>query len=173
MTKIYRSRTDRKITGLCGGLAELFGIDATLLRLLVVIAAFFSGGVVIPLYFLAVLVIPNEPYTGGPYGGGSGYAPEGGYAHKWGYQYGSWKDWKRAEKHYRKAQKYGWAPQHDNPNYEAEHAHDSSGYRDSAGSNLDDMMKDIEKKAMRKEIEELRAKVAQFEKQQNQTKGDV
>lgn len=173
MTKIYRSRTDRKIAGLCGGLAELFGIDATLLRLLVVIAAFFSAGVVIPLYFLAVLVIPNEPYTGGPYGGGPGYAREDGYGHKWGYQYGSWKDWKRADKHYRKAQKYGWAPQYDNPADEAEHARRASGYEDAAGSHLDDMMNDIEKKAMRKEIEELRAKVARYEQQQNQAKGDV
>lgn len=173
MTKIYRSRTNRKITGLCGGLAELFGIDATLLRLLVVITAFFSAGVVIPLYFLAVLVIPNEPYTGGPYGPSAGYASEGGYGHQWGRQYGSWKDWKRAEKHYRKAQKYGWAPTQDSQYYETEHTHASSGYGNSDGSNLDDMMKDIEKKAMKKEIEELRAKVAQFEKQQNQTKGEV
>ncbi|NTZ19261.1 PspC domain-containing protein [Paenibacillus sp. JMULE4] len=169
MTKIYRSRTDRQITGLCGGLAELFGIDATLLRLLVVIAAFFSAGVVIPLYFLAALVIPNEPYSGGPYGGGPGYASEGGFGHKW----GSCKDWKRAEKHYRKAQKYGWAPQHDNPAYEREYAQPASGYGEPARSSLDDMMKDIEKKALRKEIEELRAKVAQYEKQQNQPKGDV
>ncbi|MFH5181538.1 PspC domain-containing protein [Paenibacillus sp. TAB 01] len=64
MTRLFRSRTDRKITGLCGGLAETLNIDSNLLRLLLVITAFFSGGVVIPLYFLAVIVIPNEPYTG-------------------------------------------------------------------------------------------------------------
>lgn len=172
MTKLYRSRTDRKITGLCGGLAEYFGIDATLLRLLVVIAAFFSGGVVIPLYFLAALVIPSEPYTGGPYGHGYGYRPEGGYGHKWGQNFGSWKDWKYAEKHYRKAQKYGWAPPQDRHAYESEYAQ-APDYGTSDGSSLDDMMKDIEKKAMKKEIEELRAKVAQYEKNQTQPKGDA
>ena len=65
MTRLFRSRTDRKITGLCGGLAETLNIDSNLLRLLLVITAFFSGGVVSPHYFLAVVVSPNEPYTGG------------------------------------------------------------------------------------------------------------
>ncbi len=65
MTKLYRSRTDRKITGLCGGLAETLGFDATLLRLLVVITTLFSGGVVIGIYVLAALVIPSELGTAG------------------------------------------------------------------------------------------------------------
>ncbi|UUZ83516.1 PspC domain-containing protein [Paenibacillus sp. P26] len=76
MTKLYRSRTDRKITGLCGGLADTLNIDATLLRLVVVVTAFFSGGVIIPLYFLAALVIPSEPWNGGPYGPEFNYGEE-------------------------------------------------------------------------------------------------
>ncbi|CAG7648976.1 PspC domain-containing protein [Paenibacillus allorhizosphaerae] len=178
MTRIYRSRTDRKITGLCGGLAETLGMDATLLRLIVVVTTFFSGGIMIPLYFLATLVIPSEPWHGGPYGPEPGF---GGHAHsgcgsKWGHQsgqqYGSWRDWRRAEKYYRKASKYGWAPPHERNEYEAGYTHQTGPQADN-GSNLDDMMKDIEKKAMWKEIEELRAKVAKYEKQQQSTKGDV
>lgn len=174
MTKLYRSRTDRKFTGLCGGLAETLGFDATLLRLLVVITTFFSGGVVIAIYILAALVIPSEPWHGGPHGPGygGGANPYGG---KWDHQYGSWKDWKRAEKHYRKAQRYGWGSPQQPGGCEAEYAAgQSQAAGGTTGSDLDDMMKDIEKKAMWKEIEELRAKVAQYEKQQqNQTKGEV
>jgi hypothetical protein len=48
------------------------------------------------------------------------------------------------------------------------YAYSDSYAGEAAKSNIDDMMKDIEKKAMWKEIEELRAKLAQFEKQQGQ-----
>lgn len=168
MTKLFRSRRDRKITGLCGGLAETLNIDSNLLRLLLVITAFFSGGVVIPLYFLAVLVIPSEPYPGGPYGPGPGFGygdwkgAEASYGREWGSR--SW----------RKQRRCGHSYDHGDPR---EYGHEGpsggayQGQGQSAGSNLDDMMKDIEKKAMWKEIEDLRAKVAQYEKQQ--TKGDV
>ena len=61
MSKLYRSRRDKKVTGLCGGLAEAMNVDATLLRLLVVITTFFTGGTVIFIYFVAALVIPKEP----------------------------------------------------------------------------------------------------------------
>ncbi|MDO3681084.1 PspC domain-containing protein [Paenibacillus ehimensis] len=172
MSKLYRSRSDRKITGLCGGLAESMNVDATLLRLIVVVTAFFSGGVVIPLYFLAALVIPSEPWTGGPHGYGPSYSGDG-CGHPGG-NYPNWREWRRAEKHYRRAQRHGWAPPHEGNRYEGEYAA-SSNPGGTAGSDLDDMMKDIEKKAMWKEIEELRSKVAQYEKNQNQkpSKGDV
>ncbi|MFD0711957.1 PspC domain-containing protein [Paenibacillus sp. GCM10027626] len=61
MNKLYRSRTDHKLSGLCGGLAKYFGIDATLIRLALVIAAFFSVGSVVIIYFLAALIVPKEP----------------------------------------------------------------------------------------------------------------
>ncbi|MCZ8513644.1 PspC domain-containing protein [Paenibacillus filicis] len=180
MSKLYRSRTDRKITGLCGGLAETLNVDANLLRLVLVVTAFFSGGVVIPLYFLATLVIPSEPYHGGPYGpdysfgGGRGCGHRRGEWEDWKSWKHGWKEWKHAEKHYRRAQRHGWAPHEHRDEYEGEYTHAGPNARpeQTSGSNLDDMMKDIEKKAMRKEIEELREKVASYEKNQN-TKGDV
>lgn len=43
MKKIYRSRKNKKIAGICGGLAEMFSQDPTLIRLLVVLAALVTG----------------------------------------------------------------------------------------------------------------------------------
>jgi hypothetical protein len=144
-------------------------MDPTLVRLIAAFSIPLTSGIAIPIYFLAVLVIPNEPWNGDPYeaGRGQGRGGEG----PWKAQgYNSWKDWRRAEKYYRKAQRYGWTPPQERP-YENEYA--KAAGQNAAGSDLDDMMKDIEKKAMWKEIEELRSKVAQYEKQQKQSKGDV
>lgn len=58
--KLYRSRTNKKIFGVCGGLAEYFECDATLIRLGVALAALLAGGGIV-VYLIAALVIPNEP----------------------------------------------------------------------------------------------------------------
>jgi len=60
MNKLYRSRTDNKLTGLCGGLAQYFNIDATIIRLLAVVAAFFSLGSVVMIYVIAAIIVPKE-----------------------------------------------------------------------------------------------------------------
>lgn len=62
--KLTRSVTDKKLTGLCGGLARYLGVDATLVRLLVVVATFFSFGTVVFLYIIGSLIIPQESYGG-------------------------------------------------------------------------------------------------------------
>ena len=41
LKKLYRSTTDSKLAGLCGGIAEWFGIDSTIVRVLVVIPQLF------------------------------------------------------------------------------------------------------------------------------------
>lgn len=141
MRKLYRSRRDSKLFGLCGGLADYFNIDPTLLRLVTAITAFFSGGAVIPLYILASLVIPKEPVFDPPYGSVGPFTPpysSGGC----GYGHG--------------------------PSRRQSPTPPSPGYAEPAKDPLDEMMKDVEKKAMHKEIEELRAKLAQYEK----NKGD-
>ncbi|WP_223068021.1 PspC domain-containing protein [Paenibacillus caui] len=61
MNKLFRSRRDKKISGLCGGLAQWLGFDATILRLIAVIAAFCSFGMIVALYLIASLVVPEEP----------------------------------------------------------------------------------------------------------------
>lgn len=59
--KLYKSDTDKKLCGVCGGIAEFFGIDSTLVRLAWVILAVFAGtGLLV--YILAALIMPNRPY---------------------------------------------------------------------------------------------------------------
>lgn len=62
MKKLYRSRTNRKLSGLCGGLGDYFKIDPTFIRLIVLFLCFFT--VFFPVliaYFIAVLIVPLEP----------------------------------------------------------------------------------------------------------------
>ncbi|ASA19714.1 PspC domain-containing protein [Paenibacillus donghaensis] len=62
MRKLFRSESNKRISGLCGGLAQYFGIDASMLRLLTVIAAFFSFGTVLFIYIVASIFIPKETF---------------------------------------------------------------------------------------------------------------
>lgn len=59
MKKLFRSSTDRKICGVCGGIAEYFDIDPTLVRLGWIIFTCF-GGAGIWAYIIAAIVIPKE-----------------------------------------------------------------------------------------------------------------
>ena len=62
MQKLYRSRTDRVLAGICGGLGNYFNIDATVIRLVFTLLLIFTG--ILPLliaYFIAVCIIPLEP----------------------------------------------------------------------------------------------------------------
>jgi phage shock protein C len=58
--RLYRSRTDRKIAGVCGGLAEYFGIEPTIIRLGFVLGLILAGGTATA-YLIMALVIPEEP----------------------------------------------------------------------------------------------------------------
>ena len=58
--KLYRSNTNKKLFGVCGGLAKYFDIDATVIRLILVLAVIFAGVGIIA-YLAAALVIPEEP----------------------------------------------------------------------------------------------------------------
>ncbi len=58
--KFYRSRSNRSIAGVCGGLSEYFGIDATLIRILALVCIF-AGGATLWLYLILWLVVPYEP----------------------------------------------------------------------------------------------------------------
>jgi phage shock protein PspC (stress-responsive transcriptional regulator) len=61
--RLTRSRTDRKIAGVCGGLAEYFGVDAAPIRLLWVILSILCGAVIggVIAYAIAWLIIPRPP----------------------------------------------------------------------------------------------------------------
>ena len=57
--RLYRSRTNRKVAGVCGGLAEYFNIDATLMRVLFVVLALL-GGPGLLIYLVLWIVVPAE-----------------------------------------------------------------------------------------------------------------
>ncbi len=57
--KIYRSSTNRKIAGVCGGIAEYFDIDPTLVRLLWVIASWIGGSGLLA-YIIACVIMPER-----------------------------------------------------------------------------------------------------------------
>ncbi|UVI31356.1 PspC domain-containing protein [Paenibacillus spongiae] len=159
MKKLYRSRRDKKLFGLCGGVAEMLNVDATLLRILLIVLTVFTSGAMILVYILAGLVVPKEPptyngfgpggyggYNNGGYNGGFGTPPHGGQGYGGPYTNtppqpgptGSFTNWQNAQG---QGQAHG-----------------------QSASNLDSMMDDLEKKALRKEIEELRAKLSKLEK---------
>ena len=58
--KLYRSKKDKMIAGVCGGIAEYFDIDSTLVRLLTVIFVLLGGAGVIA-YIIAWIIIPQTP----------------------------------------------------------------------------------------------------------------
>lgn len=58
--RLYRSRTERMIGGVCGGLGEYFNIDPTLVRLLFVVFAL-TGGSGLLAYLIFLIVVPEEP----------------------------------------------------------------------------------------------------------------
>ncbi len=62
MNRLYRSRTERKVSGICGGLGVYLGIDPTVIRLVVLFLIIISG--VLPGligYLIAIWIIPEEP----------------------------------------------------------------------------------------------------------------
>lgn len=58
--QLYKSNQNRMIDGVCGGIAEYFDIDPTLVRLLWVLFSAMGGSGVIA-YIIAALIIPREP----------------------------------------------------------------------------------------------------------------
>lgn len=161
MKTIYRSQRDKKVMGVCGGLGEAFGIDSTIVRLVTVVATIFSSGAVIPVYIIAGLVMPKDPT----------FQPYGHMNHGWGPHVppnpgrpGSFNP---------NAQYYGPPPQPQQPPFShTSQGHYGPGTGAPTGADLDGMMNDLEKKALQKEIEQLKVRLAKFENN-NDNKGDV
>lgn len=59
--KLYRSRRDQKLCGVCAGIAEYFSIDPTIVRLLFVLFALTASGILA--YIICALLIPEETDT--------------------------------------------------------------------------------------------------------------
>jgi phage shock protein PspC (stress-responsive transcriptional regulator) len=60
--RLYRSRTDRQLAGVCGGLADYLGLDPSIVRVAFVVLALL-GGPGLLLYIILALVVPEEPMT--------------------------------------------------------------------------------------------------------------
>jgi phage shock protein C len=58
--KLYRSRTERMLAGVCGGLAQYFNVDATLMRVLFIVLAVL-GGAGLVIYVAMWIIVPKEP----------------------------------------------------------------------------------------------------------------
>lgn len=58
--RLYRSRDDRMIAGICGGLGEYLNVDPTVVRLVVVILGMTLGFPILA-YLIAWFIIPEEP----------------------------------------------------------------------------------------------------------------
>lgn len=63
--RLFRSSADRRVGGVCGGFAEYFDVDPTLVRLVVVILTIYPGAVIfgVVAYLLAWAIIPSAPYA--------------------------------------------------------------------------------------------------------------
>lgn len=60
MKKLYKSRTDAKISGVCGGIAKYLNVDPTLVRLVTLIAVL-TAGVGFVAYIACAVIMPYEP----------------------------------------------------------------------------------------------------------------
>jgi len=60
--KLYKSATDEKIDGVCGGIAEYFGIDSTIVRLVWVVFTLMGGSGILA-YIIAMFVMHDPPET--------------------------------------------------------------------------------------------------------------
>ena len=58
--RLIRRTDDKVIGGVCSGLADYLGVDATLIRVLAVVAALFSLGTVVVAYVVAWALMPTE-----------------------------------------------------------------------------------------------------------------
>jgi phage shock protein C len=86
--RLYRSTTDRSISGVCGGVAAWLGLDPSLVRVAWVLLALVSGGLFVILYIAMAIVVPDAP---------PGWAPRGhmhppggppGYGQTWDQRWG-------------------------------------------------------------------------------------
>ncbi|CAM3608192.1 MULTISPECIES: PspC domain-containing protein [Saccharibacillus] len=169
MHRFYRSTQDRMLTGLCGGLAREFGVNPTLLRILFLVAIPLTSGAMLPIYFIASLVIPKAPappYY--PYGPDEyGRDPYGRDA----YGQGPYRAESDREPHAPRPLREEREFERPFPPHRPQMQRADLKKRDIPDSGIDAMMEDIEKKALKKEVEELKHKLSKYEN--DNPKGDL
>ncbi|MDF9759503.1 phage shock protein PspC (stress-responsive transcriptional regulator) [Peribacillus simplex] len=60
MKKLYKSTQEKLLSGVLGGLSEMYKIDVSLLRILTALSCFFTGGIVLLIYIIAAIVLPTD-----------------------------------------------------------------------------------------------------------------
>ena len=60
MDRLYRSRQDRMLAGVAGGLAELWDADPSLIRVIWALLTIFTGGLALVVYIVMAIVVPDE-----------------------------------------------------------------------------------------------------------------
>ncbi len=60
--RLYRSRTDKKLCGVCAGIANYLNLDSTVVRLIIVLVGLFTAGTALLAYIVMALVMPEEPF---------------------------------------------------------------------------------------------------------------
>src|SRR5919108_4895577 len=66
--RLYRSRRDRMIAGVAGGLAEMWDADPSLVRIIWALLVVFTGGIALLVYIVMAIVVPEEDEVFGPGG---------------------------------------------------------------------------------------------------------
>ncbi|MEA3334972.1 MAG: PspC domain-containing protein [Chloroflexota bacterium] len=59
--RLYRSRTNRVVSGVCGGFGDYFNVDPVLIRVIVAALGLMSFGTILILYLAMALIVPLEP----------------------------------------------------------------------------------------------------------------
>jgi phage shock protein C len=86
--RLYRSRDDRVLTGVAGGLAEALDADPSVIRVVWALLVFLTGGIALVAYVVMAIVVPERPAgvpvhgtpgTGGPAGPSSGASASDGW----------------------------------------------------------------------------------------------
>jgi phage shock protein C len=79
MDRLYRSRDDRLLAGVAGGLADMWGADPSLVRVIWALLVLFTGGIALIVYIVMALVVPEDPYVpqGSPLATGAAPASPG------------------------------------------------------------------------------------------------
>lgn len=139
------------LSGLCGGLSELTNVDATLFRILLVVLTIFSSGTLILVYIIVSMIVPKGPDIHNPFGHYRN--PNQG---PYGYQ-----DPMNAQRNH-----YDSTNQHasHNPNWNTHQSTGQAPYGSPSQQPTEPTMDDLEKKALRREIEELKSKLSKVEK---------
>lgn len=74
MNRLMRSKKDRVLSGVCGGIGEYFDIDSTIIRLIFLVLVFMSCGTAVVVYLISSIIIPED--DGIIYQDGSQYETE-------------------------------------------------------------------------------------------------